>query len=553
MPEYQWAERNGNIVLADYNRSIDTLTPEQVHIEVENAFNALGNTVEMQVVSTEMNEVYKVNVPNGKDSYSIYVSVKGTTPGGRNNLMDEQRIQQKCKYLNFAYEKLQNGEKAISLGVYKRNGETIFCAWKLRLSNAASPDTPVSKQIKITSIAQAMREGFVQQDKGHGEYACAFRKEFLYFYIKNAEWLHTGHVSELSQHTIPLAATVESELSQHTVLLAATVDIDESIKNKYNRIIFGAPGTGKSYKLEKDKTFFNGNFERVTFHPNYSYAQFVGTYKPVPVKELNADGIEITTITYKYVPGPFMRTYIKARNNLRSVNPQPCLLLIEEINRANVAAVFGDVFQLLDRKNGISEYEIETSEDMRAYLQEELGGDLSEYEKIHIPNNMYIWATMNSADQGVFPMDTAFKRRWDFEYIGINDNAEEIKDVMVKLGTGAREHNVNWNKLRMAINDKLSSKECKVNEDKLLGPYFLSKEVIKTNEEDNFVADNKRFIEAFKSKVLMYLYEDAAKQHKSKIFVGCDHTKYSSVCDAFEELGAGIFGEDIRAAVIEEE
>lgn len=310
----------------------------------------------------------------------------------------------------------------------------------------------------------------------------------------------------------------------------------------HNRIVFGAPGTGKSNRLEKDKIGFGSNFERVTFHPNYSYAQFVGTYKPVPVKEIK-DGIEVETITYKYVPGPFMRTYVKSIKSIEEGNPKSYLLLIEEINRANVAAVFGDVFQLLDRKNGESEYEIETSEDMRSYLASQLRGDESDYARIKIPKNMYIWATMNSADQGVFPMDTAFKRRWDFEYIGIDENSQGIKDIMVKLGKD--EHDVNWNDLRRAINNKLS-KECKINEDKLLGPYFISKDVIKTNEYDNYVIDNKKFIQVFKSKILMYLYEDAAKQYKGKLFEGCnDYSRYSLVCQEFENKGEAIFGEDI--------
>ncbi|RCX15627.1 dynein-related subfamily AAA family protein [Fontibacillus phaseoli] len=300
----------------------------------------------------------------------------------------------------------------------------------------------------------------------------------------------------------------------------------------YNRILFGAPGTGKSHKLEMEKTSFEENYERVTFHPNYSYAQFVGTYKPVPI------GREIT---YKFVPGPFTRTLVKA---MKTHTPQ--LLIIEEINRANVAAVFGDVFQLLDRKNGVSQYPIETSEDLRTYLAFELEPDFStcedeaqkrgminKYQKIMIPDNMYIWATMNSADQGVFPMDTAFKRRWEYEYIGINDGSDAIQSYCITLPNGKQ---VFWDTLRKELNSILL-KSCKVNEDKLVGPFFLGLSALESTE---------KFNEIFKSKLLMYLFEDAAKQYRKVVFSGCDASTYSNVCIAYDEIGDEIFGLNLQ-------
>lgn len=305
-----------------------------------------------------------------------------------------------------------------------------------------------------------------------------------------------------------------------------------------NRIIFGAPGTGKSYGLKGDceKLLAEtvGTYERVTFHPDYSYSQFVGTYKPV----MDSDG---KSIRYDFVPGPFMRVYVDALKSGRTDAPQPHLLLIEEINRAKVAAVFGDVFQLLDRDDdGVSEYEIQASEDIRRYLAKELGGTPDNYKKIRIPNNMFIWATMNSADQGVFPMDTAFKRRWSFEYLGINKNEEKISGIGKIILSGSDEP-IEWNMLRKSINAKMSSDEFKINEDKLMGPFFLSKKIL-ASDENGMILDTAKFIEVFKSKVIMYLYEDAVKQGKHRFFDGCDSSKYSSVCDAFDEIGMGIFG-----------
>ena len=308
-----------------------------------------------------------------------------------------------------------------------------------------------------------------------------------------------------------------------------------------NRIVFGAPGTGKSYELKEDCEKLlkdtNGSYERVTFHPDYSYSQFVGTYKPV----MGAD----EKIRYDFVPGPFMRVYVDALKSGRTENPQPHLLLIEEINRAKVAAVFGDVFQLLDRDDdGVSEYEIQASEDIRKYLAKQLGGVPDNYQKIRIPNNMFIWSTMNSADQGVFPMDTAFKRRWNFEYLGINENEEKISGIG-KIELAGSDEPVEWNILRRAINAKMSSEQFKINEDKLMGPFFLSKKIV-ASDENGMIIDKDKFVDAFKSKVIMYLYEDAVKQGKHRFFDGCDNGKYSSVCDAFDELGMGIFGPNFK-------
>lgn len=322
---------------------------------------------------------------------------------------------------------------------------------------------------------------------------------------------------------------------------------DNAVMDKFarNRIVFGAPGTGKSYVLNEEKDLLLGkgskDFERVTFHPDYSYANFVGTYKPVPCKDSNGENV----ITYKYVPGPFMRTLVKALQSVNNGTPKPFLLIIEEINRANVAAVFGDVFQLLDRdENGASEYSIQASEDIKKHLAEELGGSPDNYSEIHIPNNMYIWASMNSADQGVYPMDTAFKRRWNFVYLGIDNNASLIKGT-IELGKGKHQYLIECNRLRKAINEKLT-RDFKINEDKLLGPFFLSKNVLRVNDSDGKIANPIEFIESFKSKVIMYLYEDAAKLHRNKLFSGCDNGKYSSVCEAFDEIGIDIFGNDFR-------
>lgn len=325
----------------------------------------------------------------------------------------------------------------------------------------------------------------------------------------------------------------------------------KDIHQPRNLIYFGAPGTGKSYELNKLAVGIDGepgcfdkaNVTRVTFHPDYTYAQFVGCYKPY--SEAKEQGDEPASkveekITYRFVPGPFLETYIKAVQN-PDMNH---LLVIEEINRANPAATFGDIFQLLDRKsNGASEYEVAVPVEMRnclklllpGYAAEDRIGDPTklfseqmrlegECERLCLPSNMYIWATMNSADQGVFPMDTAFKRRWDFRYMGINDGSAKIDGIVVPVGIPTRM--VSWDGLRRGINKVLL--DAGVNEDKLLGPFFVSPSRLR---------DTAHFTQTFMDKVLLYLFEDAAKTKKSKVFSHEGNATYSDICEDFKARG----------------
>lgn len=317
------------------------------------------------------------------------------------------------------------------------------------------------------------------------------------------------------------------------------------IDKPHQRIFFGAPGTGKSYQLNKEaKEYFGDKYERVTFHPNFMYGSFVGTYKPT----MEGNGSD-RKIVYDYVPGPFMRLYVRAIKSLRSDNPEPYLLIIEEINRANVASVFGDAFQLLDRsKDGDSEYPIQVSEDVKRYLSEHLGGNPDDYSSIKIPSNMYIWATMNSADQGVMPMDTAFRRRWDFKYLGINDAAEEnesdFKKYRFNISKNGNE-TILWEDFRRALNKKLSL--LNLPEDKLIGPYFISRNILEGPDLDTLT-------ETIKNKVLMYLYEDAAKPIRPSLFAEGKFATYSSLCDHFDKNALTIFkgGLDIKRDALDE-
>ncbi|WP_240378175.1 AAA family ATPase [Bacillus piscicola] len=277
-----------------------------------------------------------------------------------------------------------------------------------------------------------------------------------------------------------------------------------------NKIIYGAPGTGKSYSLNKEvETFFMDRrlIERITFYPSYSYNQFIGSYKPVPLYVKSEEAVYNTDkrtemeqqvkpiIDYQFVPGPFISTLVKAIKNPYT----SFVLIIEEINRANAASVFGDAFQLLDRdEDGQSEYSIVFNPDVMNFLR---SVDIIE-DEVKIPSNFFIWATMNSADQGVSPLDSAFKRRWSFEYIPLDENQDIVKDILIELPFMEGEK-VSWNKLRATINEHIKDF---VPEDKLLGPFFLRPHELKNRE-------------IFKNKLLLYLRDDVLRHNYNKLFL----------------------------------
>lgn len=285
----------------------------------------------------------------------------------------------------------------------------------------------------------------------------------------------------------------------------------------YSKILYGAPGTGKSYTLNQEvKMYFDKNIERVTFYEGYTYGQFVGMYKPVTLN--NND------IGYKYVPGPFMRQLLKAYKN----PDKNFCLIIEEINRAEASKVFGSIFQLLDRnQNGESEYSISISEEQEKFLEETLVEDYSIFNKLkdrglYLPNNLYIWATMNSADDGVHFLDTAFKRRWKFEYINLNANESKFGDNSRFLIGNYNEKDITWNDFRKTLNNILKEE---ITEDRLIAPFFISPNNFEESSENKKIVDKKIFIE----KVLMYIFDDLLKHYpRLKIEIFNDNIKIFS-------------------------
>lgn len=252
------------------------------------------------------------------------------------------------------------------------------------------------------------------------------------------------------------------------------------------KIYFGTPGSGKSWTIKKQYEQDETKVFRTTFHPDTDYASFVGCYKPVPYEEDDEK-----KITYKFVPQAFTDAYVAAWNDLE----HPYYLIIEEINRGNCAQIFGDLFQLLDRKkDGYSEYPIKADHDLMDYLVEHLpkGSEGIMNDKLCLPPNLSIIASMNTSDQSLFPMDSAFKRRWSWEYVPIDyENAESGKFEII---IGGEPHN--WHEFLKAVNGKI--KKVTSSEDKQMGNFFIKDSV-----------DEKEFCD----KVMFYLWSEVGKDN----------------------------------------
>ena len=286
-----------------------------------------------------------------------------------------------------------------------------------------------------------------------------------------------------------------------------------------NLIVYGAPGTGKSRMLE-DEFGRAPLTRRVVFHPEDSYFDFIGTYKPVPVydhddKELfTVDGRKMKSgtpyIDYQFVPGPFTQVLVEAWLDPANMHT----LLIEELNRSNAASVFGEVFQLLDRNSGgSSEYLFEPPQELREYLNH-VGIEPFIRDGVGLPSNMNIVATMNSADQGVNIIDSAFKRRWNFKYLRIDIDNAVHKDAEIRYAG----QNITWGIFITAVNEKL--KYLRVNEDRLIGPYF-----IKPSELHNKSAIDK---------LLLYLWDDVLRHKRAQGAFAKAITGFSDLVDGFE-------------------
>ena len=325
--------------------------------------------------------------------------------------------------------------------------------------------------------------------------------------VKNQDELHftayvvdpTGPVSFPDQATRKRALMALLPASKPaTSKGSGSFDTSDRQKFPYQLILFGAPGTGKSHFI--DDCVPQAYQIRTTFHPDSDYASFVGSYKPVMTDVSVSGGPAPTTkkeLSYKFVAQAFTRAYVRAW----SAPTEPVFLIIEEINRGNCAQIFGDIFQLLDRDaSGKSVYPVDADDDLRQYLEEEFKGisisdiDIKFGNKLALPPNLFVWATMNTSDQSLFPIDSAFKRRWIWKYIAIKD---EAKGHFFTIN--GKPHD--WWKFIEYVNGKINTITSSA--DKQMGYWFAIPDVSATEISSS----------QFVSKVLFYLWNDVYKDY----------------------------------------
>lgn len=360
------------------------------------------------------------------------------------------------------------------------------------------------------------------EDVGPFRVLKSFIKEGLQPYLKivSNEFSRKEDVSILKEYDILVKTSLL--LNPKTIkFVNDSPKLTEHIKNGDSRqiIYYGAPGTGKSYKIKeylKSQQVPKENIFRTTFHPDSDYSTFIGAYKPTMVKQYRytdngtkvkyteednlanaqkSDPIVDKSIEYNFVPQTFLNTYIRAYQTQDNV-----YLVIEEINRGNCAQIFGDLFQLLDRNaEGKSDYTIKADTDLRTYLENILGSDNEGIKdgELCLPSNLYIFATMNTSDQSLFPIDSAFKRRWDWEYEPI-----KYKNQDWKIDIGTQQYS--WVSFQKIVNNRIF--DTTHSEDKMLGDYFV-------NPHNGIITEQMLL-----NKVLFYLWNDVCKEGEGEIF-----------------------------------
>lgn len=474
------------------------------------------------------------------NEYSAIIQTKNSQRGFLNIFLPNQWFYIASYFIDFYKELVLYKEYALKVATKERlkglNGQTLTDDEQNSLSSLDLDDTSKSN----------LQRFITDYDWWHGAKSID-RGDFYVSPILSCACL----VNASQSYVVNLCEFLAEKQDLAKSIIEGVEDESKSKNNvpmsrrPLQQITYGAPGTGKSHGI--NTLLKTTNHVRTTFHPDSDYASFVGAYKPTMVKQekricydvLDNDNKheEEEIIAYKFVPQAFIKAYVSAWKNY----PKETVLVIEEINRGNCAQIFGDLFQLLDRKdNGFSSYPIDADADIAQYLCSELKdilpneGDVSEINnvfsenypdgiveqikngtKLLLPNNLYIWATMNTSDQSLFPIDSAFKRRWDWKFVKISD---AHKNWTIHFGDEA----CSWWEFIKKMN-KIIAKETS-SDDKKLG-YFFCKP---SNEDKDFISE-----ERFVGKVLFYLWNDVFKDGETKYFKVTDDPEDEPTFEAF--------------------
>lgn len=412
------------------------------------------------------------------------------------------------------------------------------------LCNEYEKYTNKNIELKLSGVStRGDRKAYVNGENGRSQIKDFFIKDLQLTVENNSEdyfGVYKSNLGEYYLYFIP-RPLYENFIKMFTSLapnvsVQASADKSNSQKGVLQQIFYGAPGTGKSHTIKEETK--EEDVIRITFHPDTDYSSFVGAYKPttalLPICDELGQPMKIGStvlhkeqIVYEFVAQSFLQAYVNAWKKYDKDDKQ--YLVIEEINRGNCAQIFGDLFQLLDRNDyGFSDYPIKADADMKRQLQKAFAGlAIEQSDKINaiyegkdivsqvlngdillLPNNLYIWATMNTSDQSLFPIDSAFKRRWDWTYMPIS-NAEKHWVI------GVDGNNYDWWQFLEKINEKIGSTTN--SEDKKLGYFFC--------KAQNGIISAKAFV----GKVIFYLWNDVFKDYEfvDAIFNDVDGSKLS--------------------------
>lgn len=452
-----------------------------------------------------------------------------------------------------ANDLIDNGGKQFELGrswcddffeFNRDDTEVVINLTFKSLCNEYEKYTNKNIELKLSEVStRGDRKAYVNGENGRSQIKDFFIKDLQLTVENNSEdyfGVYKSNLGEYYLYFIP-RPLYENFIKMFTSLapnvsVQASTDKSNSQKGVLQQIFYGAPGTGKSHTIKEETK--EEDVIRITFHPDTDYSSFVGAYKPttalLPICDELGQPMKIGStvlhkeqIVYEFVAQSFLQAYVNAWKKYDKDDKQ--YLVIEEINRGNCAQIFGDLFQLLDRNDyGFSDYPIKADADMKRQLQKAFAGlAIEQSDKINaiyegkdivsqvlngdillLPNNLYIWATMNTSDQSLFPIDSAFKRRWDWTYMPIS-NAEKHWVI------GVDGNNYDWWQFLEKINEKIGSTTN--SEDKKLGYFFC--------KAQNGIISAKAFV----GKVIFYLWNDVFKDYEfvDAIFNDVDGSKLS--------------------------